>query len=102
MVCDRDIPFIPQEEWPGNSPDLNPIENLWDILQQHLTPPRTHNISDRQITTRARRWCRDVTFAQCCAAQVSVLGQIIELDDSKGWSIAHYNLRFLRALHPVH
>ena len=28
----RNIPFIPREEWPGNSPDLNPIENFWDLL----------------------------------------------------------------------
>ena len=48
---DHDIPFIPREEWPGNSPDFNPIENIWDLLQQHVTPPGTHNISDLQITT---------------------------------------------------
>ena len=23
-------------EWPGNSPDLNPIENLWSIVKNHL------------------------------------------------------------------
>ena len=51
---DHDIPFIHREEWPGNSPDLNPIENFWDLLQQHVTPPGTHNISDLQITTQAR------------------------------------------------
>ena len=50
-----DILFIPQEEWLGNSPYLNPIENLWDLLQQHVTPPGTHNTSDRQITIQARR-----------------------------------------------
>ena len=24
-------------DWPGNSPDLNPIENCWDYLKNHLT-----------------------------------------------------------------
>ena len=86
---DRDIPFIPREEWPGNSPDLNPIENFWDILQQHVTPPVTHNISDRQIITRARCWCRDMKVAQCRAAEVCMFGRMSELDDSKGCSIAH-------------
>ena len=61
---DHDILFIPREEWPGNSPDLNPIENFWDLLQQLVTPPGTHNISNCQITTRSRCWCRDVTVAQ--------------------------------------
>lgn len=28
--------FIPKEEWPGNSPDLNPIENLWSIMDNEI------------------------------------------------------------------
>jgi transposase len=23
-------------DWPGNSPDMNPFENLWSILKKHL------------------------------------------------------------------
>ena len=54
-----------------------------------MTTPGTHNISDCQITTRECRWCRDVTVAQYRVAQVSMLGQMSELDNSNGWSIAH-------------
>ena len=33
--CKKNLPnFIKKDEWPANSPDLNPFENLWNIIDE--------------------------------------------------------------------
>lgn len=50
--------FIPKEEWPGNSPDLNVIENLWSILDTEVyKDPTPSNMA--QLRRRLRHaWGR--------------------------------------------
>ena len=35
-------------DWPSNSPDLNPIENLWSIVKRNVEKKMPKNISDLQ------------------------------------------------------
>ena len=33
-------------DWPSNSPDLNPIENLWAIIKRNVELRRPKNLSE--------------------------------------------------------
>ena len=38
--------FLPKTKWPGNSPDLNPIEHLWYKLKFNVAKRGAENIQD--------------------------------------------------------
>ncbi len=39
-------------DWPANSPDLNPIENLWCIVKRKMRDTRPNNADDLKATVK--------------------------------------------------
>jgi transposase len=44
-------------DWPANSPDLNPIENLWGIVKRNVEKRRPKNLEDLE-TFMVEEWAR--------------------------------------------
>ncbi len=54
---------IPVLNWPANSPDLNPIENLWGIVKRKMRYARPNNAEELKDAIRAT-WAL-ITPEQC-------------------------------------
>ncbi len=39
-------------DWPANSPDLNPIENLWGIVKRKMRDTRPNNADELKVTVK--------------------------------------------------
>ena len=44
-------------EWPSQSPDLNPIENLWSIVKSELYPDTKQYSSKKELWESLQRVC---------------------------------------------
>ncbi len=40
-------------DWPANSPDLNPIENIWGIVKRKMRDTRPNNADDLKAAIKA-------------------------------------------------
>ena len=48
--------------WPGNSPDLNPIENIWGIVKERISQQTNITTKNLLIASITCTWFRDEEF----------------------------------------
>ncbi len=73
---------IPVLNWPANSPDLNPIENLWCIVKRKMRYARPNNAEELKATIRAT-WTL-ITPEQCHRLIDSMPRRIAAVIQAKG------------------
>ena len=75
--------------WPGNSPDINPIENLWAIVKKRL---RSHDCTTKTKLIEAiiAIWHRDIEVKDMCQRLVfSMPDRVAMLIAAKGGHIKY-------------
>ncbi len=73
---------IPVLNWPANSLDLNPIENLWGIVKKKMRYARPNNAEELKVTIRAT-WAL-ITPEQCHRLIDSMPRRIAAVIQAKG------------------
>ena len=71
-------------DWPSNSPDLNPIENLWLWMKKQLVnrpTPSSLAILKQEIT---KLWCKRTSVEYCRALVKSMPKRMQQVIDCQG------------------
>lgn len=71
-------------EWPGNSPDLNPIENLWMLLKRKVNSHHATSMQELMYFIK-RAWCRDITPELCQRLVASMPKRVKDVIRNKGY-----------------
>lgn len=80
--------FIRVLEWPGNSPDCNPIENLWTILKDHVASMRPTSLEHLKDCIKLA-WTTKITPEYCSSLVHSMPRRMAEVIKQKGYQ-THY------------
>jgi transposase len=73
-----------QLHWPGNSADLNPIENLWDIVKDKVADKKPGSL--QELTSAIKEvWVKHVTPELCKKLASSVPNRLRAVVDKRGF-----------------
>jgi len=45
-MLEEALNFVPQTPWPPNSPDLNPVDYFWSVMQEKVYKHHVKDISE--------------------------------------------------------
>lgn len=79
---------IPVLDWPPTSPDLNPIENLWEIIDQQLPKYVIRNTSD--LSAAIQDIWQKIPVEQCVKLIESMPKRVKAVYKAKGKNIPKY------------
>ena len=76
-------------EWPGNSPDINPIENLWAICKNRMSKSDC-TTEEKLISIIIDIWFRDERMLTTCRNLVESMPKRVKLlVEAKGGHIKY-------------
>ena len=69
--------------WPGNSPDLNPIENMWHVMKMKLEEKEVKKVKEmKEMITRI--WCMEITPDYCANLANSMPARLMAVLEANG------------------
>jgi len=72
-------------DWPGNSPDLNQIENLWMLLKRKVRKYHAKNIPELMYYIK-RAWCTEMSADICKRLIFSMPKRLRQVLHNKGYA----------------
>ena len=75
-------------DWPGNSPDLNPIANLWTVLKNKVSERQPTNAKTLE-QAKKEVWAREMTTEYCQSLEESMPKRLEAVIKAKGGPTKH-------------
>ena len=78
------LKYWSKDQWPGASPDLSPVEGLWALLQQYVTPPNCKELRRVECISKIDAWFR-MDHAAVCRKALRSMPRRLELCRAAGY-----------------
>jgi transposase len=76
-------------DWPGNSPDMNPMENMWSVVKKRLSKLDC-STEDRVVTDVIKMLFHDSGVKNICSKLVESMPKLVqEIILTKGGHISY-------------